>query len=374
LPKEPAYALVYYVAVVPCGLAALAAGWRPRLDMALGLALGLILWSCLTLIWGVDDGGRTGRFIRDGACTFGFVLVLMAVLGDAATRRRAAIVLVIGGALDASWAILLGYTLHDNLHILGATIYADYGRLHGWGVTMHPILGADAMALPYLTALYLGLAETRGRARLPYLAAALLMAVFIVMTESRGPLLAAGSATLFLCAWGPWRAGAFAGIAALGAGWWLTLPKAAAQHQAAAIVQRGTSHRLEIWRETLARIAERPIFGHGLAANLHLTLVGADETLHITFPHSMYLGLLFYGGAVGFVIFLALAGVVTLRLWRARAVPQWPWLAALWISTLLAALTDIGQVTKGPAPIWFIVWLPLGLILTAPRGRLLAPP
>ena len=102
--------------------------------------------------------------------------------------------------------------------------------------------------------------------------------------------------------------------------------------------------------------------------------MGADETLHITFPHSMYLGLLFYGGAVGFVIFLALAGVVTLRLWRARAVPQWPWLAALWISTLLAALTDIGQVTKGPAPIWFIVWLPLGLILTAPRGRLLAPP
>ncbi len=372
MPKEPAYALVYYVAVVPCALATLASGWRPTLDAGWGLALGLIVWSGLTLLWGDNDGGRRLHFLRDTACTLGFVLVLMAVLGDAVTRRRAALVLVIGGAADAVLAITLGYTLHDNLHILGATIYADYGRLHGWGVTMHPILGADAMALPYLTALYLGLAETKGLRRVPFLAAACVMAVFIVMTQSRGPLLAAGTATLFLCGFGPWRYGAFAGLAAIGGGWWLSIPRAVQQSQAAAIIARGTSHRIEIWQDTLTRIQERPLFGHGLAANLHLTLSG-DDPMTITFPHSMYLGLLFYSGAVGFLIFVALALAVMWRLWRNRAAPQFPFLAALWLSSLLAALTDVGQVTKGPAPIWFIIWLPVGLVFTMGGGWLLKP-
>ena len=40
---------------------------------------------------------------------------------------------------------------------------------------------------------------------------------------------------------------------------------------------------------------------------------------------------------------------------------------------LLAALTDVGQVTKGPAPIWFIIWLPVGLVFTMGGGWLLKP-
>jgi hypothetical protein len=34
----------------------------------------------------------------------------------------------------------------------------------------------------------------------------------------------------------------------------------------------------------------------------------------------------------------------------------------------VTGLTVLGQITKGPGPLWFIVWLPLGLLLTV-EGR-----
>ena len=123
-------------------------------------------------------------------------------------------------------------------------------------------------------------------------------------------------------------------------------------------------------------IRQRPIFGHGLAANLHLHVGDARTGDWITFPHDLYLSLLFYSGIVGFGLFAALAAVVSWRL--ARRLPaswtdiEWAWLAALWLFVLVAGLTDLGQITKGPGPMWFIVWLPLGLVLTwhgADTGR-----
>jgi TM2 domain-containing membrane protein YozV len=38
---------------------------------------------------------------------------------------------------------------------------------------------------------------------------------------------------------------------------------------------------------------------------------------------------------------------------------------ALWLNLLVAGLTDMGQITKGPGPLWLIVWLPIGLIAGA---------
>jgi hypothetical protein len=116
--------------------------------------------------------------------------------------------------------------------------------------------------------------------------------------------------------------------------------------------------------------------GHGLAANLHLDVggsAGKDVGDVITFPHDLYLSLLFYSGVVGFGLFVAMAGVLTWRLrpawwaggWRNA---EWAWLSALWVNVLVAGLTDLGQITKGPGPLWFIVWVPVGLLLGA-RGR-----
>lgn len=349
LPSGPAYALVFYVCVVPAALARAGAGGARVQDRGYALAMALIYWSAATLLWGRDDGHRWVRFAVDAVMTGIFVDTLMWVLREPAQRARLATLLIWAGAANALLSVVLGQFLPQ-----------DGPRLHGWGVTGHPILGADVMLVAYLAALVRALSARRGRGA--HLAAAATMAAFVLLTESRGPLLSAAASTLFLCAAGPWRGRAVGALAALAAGWWL-LPAWMRRHQEAVLVARGVSHRPEIWHRTLQMVADHPLLGNGLAANLDLP--------GMTFPHDLYLSVLFYSGAVGLALFAWLLAVVLLRLWRARpgqqapdwVLPDWLWMVALWINALIDGLTDLGQITKGPGPLWFIFWLPAGLVL-----------
>ena len=361
LPTQPAYSLVFYVLLAVLGVQRLrgVAGRNLGQDMRTkdaGVVLAglLIAWSALTLLWGHDDGHRTRKFAIDAVCTLGFVIMMLRAWADAPfIRRRLETVLIWAGTANATIANLLGVLVHSH-----------DPRMHGWGVTSHPILGASVMTIAYLAAVSRALDEARWRAA--HLAAAALMMVFILFTGSRGPMLAACVATLFLFAAGPWRWRTL-GSVVLAAGAWFLLPARIKHHEAVLLAARGASHRFEIWNRTLRMVGNHPLLGNGLAANLDLP--------GMTFPHDLYLSVLFYSGAVGLALFAALAVVVTLRLWRSRtaAGPGWRWMAALWINTLMSGLTDLGQIVKGPGPIWLIVWLPIGLILaTSPRPALLA--
>ena len=127
----------------------------------------------------------------------------------------------------------------------------------------------------------------------------------------------------------------------------------------------GTSGHFEAWRLAWSGIAARPLFGNGLAADLPLTY-GADKR----FPHDLFLSLLFYSGAVGLALFLPLLAMVATRVIRARDA----WVGSLLVSGLVAGLTDFGQITKGPGPLWLIIWLPLALAARASAGAQQARP
>lgn len=351
LPSEPAYSLVFYIGLALCALRhrEWLAGSAALRNPGPILALLLIVWSGLTLLWGHDDGHRTRHFAVDTLMTGAFVvLMLRAWSSEPASMRLLGTMLIWCGAANAVLSVALGQILKQ-----------DGPRLHGWGATSHPILGASVMAVAYLAALCRIVSERPGRAANGVAAAC--MVAFILLTESRGPMLAAGAATLFVCAAGRWRWRALGMLAAL-AVVWVLLPASLRHHQTAVLVSRGASHRFEIWHRTLEMIARHPVLGNGLAANLDLP--------DMTFPHDLYLSVLFYSGVIGFVLFVALCGVVTARLWRGWRAGQgaWLWLAALWINALLAGLTDLGQITKGPGPLWLILWLPVGLILATLPG------
>ncbi len=351
LPNGPSYALVFYLGVLPCLFARLGAGPAIALgDPARLAALALVAWSGLSLLWGHDDGHRVWRFAADTACTGAFLLAMLAVLDGPSLRAGLARVLVVAGSLNAVFSMAVFFITHP-----------IFPRLTGWGATTHPILGAAVMSVACLTAVARALADARAFDRALHLAAALVMAAFILLTESRGPLLAAFAGVVFLCAASKWRLRAFAGLAAFVLTWFMLPHAARRQSEAVVLVERGSSHRFEVWDYTLAQIRARPLFGHGLASNLHLS-VGDGRRDAITFPHDLYLSLLYYSGAVGLAIFAAMAGLLTMRLVRRDA--DWSWVTALWLNVLVVGLTDIGQITKGPGPVWFIVWLPVGLLLT----------
>jgi O-antigen ligase len=239
-------------------------------------------------------------------------------------------------------------------------------RMVGWAESGHPILGAAVIGNCALFALARGLAETRYRVVL-YFATALLLA-FIVLTGSRGPLGAVLAAGLVLFAGRSWR---WLLVALLSAGLAILLlhlaAPAALDHLANDLLARGTSHRLDIWHYTLARIAERPWFGWGQAAYLDMP--------EFTFPHSLYLSVLFYSGGVGFGLLLALIVGISVGLFRKPDVADRRLLLALWVNALLAGITDLGQVANGPGPLWYIFWLPIVLnIDVLGRSNPSAPP
>ncbi|MGH7088252.1 MAG: hypothetical protein ACREFQ_05075, partial [Stellaceae bacterium] len=68
------------------------------------------------------------------------------------------------------------------------------------------------------------------------------------------------------------------------------------------------------------------------------------------------------------ILFLALVLVLLFGLLRTPDVPDRIVLAALWVNGLVAGLTDLGQITRGPGPNWYILWLPIALTIAALNG------
>ena len=333
LPTEAAFSLVFYVVVIPTT--------RPRGPH--WTAGALIVWSGCTLFWGEGDARRVWAFALGSVCTLVFAVAVQGVCRDLAGRRRVATLLIWAGAVNAGWAIGRG--------VLLGTIAP---QLLGWGITHHPILGASVMSACLLTGLVRLLTEP-GR-RWAYGAAVVVMAIFILLTESRGPLVAVCLGALvvgFGGVWWRWVAGALAA----GVAGFFVEPAGWRAHQLGVLFDRGMHHRVEIWERTLELVRQRPWFGHGLAADLDLP--------GLTFPHDLFLGVLFYSGLVGLAFFAVLAWVVTARLLRMDGSDRL-WMAALWVSALVSGLTDLGQITKGPGALWLIFWLPVGLVLAYP--------
>lgn len=346
LPSVPAYSLVFYVTVIPCVACWYGVhGRRIALSPAAVAAVALIAWSGLTLLWGHDDGHRSLRFAGDALATSCFLLALLALLPSPEFRARLGSVLIAFAAANGAFALVVSLIVHQNGE-----------RLHGWGVTSNPILGASVMTGAYAAALLR--AVRRPERRRTTLAAAAVIGGFILMTESRGPILAFCAVTALILAFSPWWKRVLAALVLM-AVVWLLLPASFHRHGLRVVAGRGSSHHFEIWQHTLSLIADRPLFGHGLASNVDLP--------GITFPHDLYLSLLFYSGVVGFLLFATLGALCARQLARAWREGEGLWMAALGLNLLISGLTDLGQITKGPGPMWFIVWLPVALLAYRPE-------
>jgi O-antigen ligase len=352
LRPEPVWALTFYLGVLPAVLYRLWHGpifnpWNANI-----ILVGVLLaWSAMTLIWGENPGGwRVPKFLCGTVWTGLFFVAVMTTLQGAPHNERAiGSTLIAAGGANAALSVLL-YLVHP----------PPDGRLIGWAETRHSILGALVIGVCYLFAADRALRETALR---PYnIAVASLCLCFVILTDSRGPLVSVLIATLILFADVSLRTKARIAIGAgLAAAALFVLQPSLPAALLHAVLERGTSHRLQIWSFTLQRVEEQPWLGHGLAAYLGLS---AD----FTFPHDLYLSALFYSGIVGFFLLMALIGSVTWGLVRARKLPSRPLLLALWIFALCGGLTDLGQVTKGPGSLWLIFWLPLGMACAALTG------
>ena len=347
---NPSWAMLFYLAIMPGAGLRLARGadWPDDLGARLGVAL--IVWFTLTTLWDRTAGAQLGAhliWVWNGACTLGlFITILTTLREDAAARDRLVMVLIIGGLLNALFAI-------------GMFLQVPADRMTGWAETRHPILGASIIGGSVLLAAGEML---RGR-QIALMAATIISGlIFIVLTGSRGPLIAiAGTLMVLLAALRPRVLGGAALGLMLGLGAVVVALPGSLQAAFAHVMQRGWSNRLAIWDISLDKIAQNPIFGSGPA-----TLLGRPGE---DFPHNLFLSTWLYSGLIGVALLLAVLALAARAAWSdADRIMRWSLLALL-LHLVLSGLTDLSQVTKGPGPMWYILWLPIALALSARRAN-----
>lgn len=125
------------------------------------------------------------------------------------------------------------------------------------------------------------------------------------------------------------------------------------------VTKRGFSYRLELTQKTIAMTGGSLLFGKGLTTNQQIR---ANDGRLLYHPHSIYLGMVLYGGLTGLLIFLFLLATV---FWEGLGVYFQKKDITLFVLVLFAAcnmITSMDKVITHPGPFWLYFWLPLALI------------
>jgi O-antigen ligase len=343
---SPVWAMLFYLTVLPvCGARLGKRGLWPS-DAGSVVGVTLILWFTLATCWDVAAGSEIGPhvfWVWNGLCTLVMFVASRAAFGTPGRDRERLITTLIAGALVNTTIVFVRTAF---------TGIAD-GRLGGWAETRHPILGASMIGTCAILAAGRMLAGRRARFEAITVLACL---VFIVLTGSRGPLLAITVSLGLLAALLQPRLL----ISVIVIGLFLLVMVEFADpgildHAWARLLERGWSSRLDIWQLALEEIARRPILGYGPSTRLNRA---TDN-----FPHDLFLSTIFYSGAIGLVLLLLLLALAARAAYRQPDHVRRATGIVLLVHLILSGLTDLSQVTKGPGPLWYIIWVPIILAL-----------
>ncbi|MDD5445245.1 MAG: O-antigen ligase family protein, partial [Pseudomonas fluorescens] len=238
----------------------------------------------------------------------------------------------------------------------------------GRGALDNPLLSSHLFGFFCVYWLYICITTQRLRVLCFSAPALAIMALAILATGSRTPLVALTLAAVWIAFVSRNRRSALMiATLVLGAAALLLLyPEA--------ITERGSSYRFELWSMTLQRIAEHPFIGHSYDSELSL-IVGGVELME---PHSFALGVLYYVGIIGFIPWIFMLGWGLYKGFKERAQPLFLLASALLAYGIGAGLTEGGGILSRPKEHWFLLWIPLALIaglsIAKRRGSLLRMP
>ncbi len=359
ISRDKTWDFFFYLAVIPSLIYyafshahTVSATLRSR---PVALIFALLAWLCLSVTWQPDgDWFDAFQYLRRSFLVSIFIIgcLLFFTCMDENLERAFWSVLIAIASLCAVISLVL---------FLGGW-QGDAIRLEAIGQLEQPILGAAVYGIFGLKALHFAL--TQPRHRLLYFAAFSLIILLTYFTYSRGQLLAfSGSCfamgLMLLSAKWQRRLLALIGLAIVGLAIIALTPSL--REGIMALPEAGMllrdSHRLGIWQQAIATIAERPFFGWGATSIFNV------EVASITAPHThnLILGTLFQGGVV--------AGAMLIMLLVMLAKYARGFAAILLIYAALSTLTDNPYLVDSPAPFWTFFWLPICYIITRHIGE-----
>ncbi|XOV89440.1 MAG: O-antigen ligase family protein [Pseudomonadota bacterium] len=325
--------------------------WRLLIHRRSLPALAFITYLAASGLWSEPaDFLPLGHAVLLAGFLFGILVVHHRLPGLLA---HAIDLLILVAALSAAISIYLFHTVDYNP-------LDETDRLYAFGRIYNPVISAMSYAIPLVFALT-RLAFEQSRLRQLLLAAATLALVWaIVLTGTRSVWLGLFAAPLAIVMINPaltprrrWIA-----LAAIVAGAGVLLGIAFAMGLGDNILRRALSFRPEIWTAMLERIqAGNWLIGQGIGSDSSVTWQ------HLTFDHahSVYLATLFYGGAIGLTLLVAVMLTSLLDLLGSRFDQR----TALVTGGIAFALVSLGidgnRLLEKVDHLWIVFWLPVAL-------------
>jgi O-antigen ligase len=244
-------------------------------------------------------------------------------------------------------------------------------RLFGYGLLHNPFKASSLYGIIVIACIYFILQQRTVKMQLIYVGLLVTSLSYMLLAQSRGPLLA------FVVSMLAWHVSA-----------WLLQGERHLNHRNKLFVvlvlisvvisalfifdpeyfnlsfltRISSRHRLEMWEQLLVRIKDAPWFGHGLSATART--ITSDGFVYVH-PHSVYVGTLLYGGIVGLSFLVA---VVLSALWQGFK------RLGTTINLTSATMVFYGALCIGPngnmlihhvKPFWLFFWFPIALVVAS---------
>ena len=244
-------------------------------------------------------------------------------------------------------------------------------RLFGHGMLKLVFRPASLYGIIAIACTYLALHQRAVKINLLYLGPLLVCLSYMLLAQSRGPLL---SFTVSMLAWqlSAWllhkegshnhRNRPLVVLALLSVLISALIIVNAEYFKLLLLSKSSYQVRLEIWGHLLVRIENAPWFGHGLTADSRITASDGITWLH---PHSVYVGTLLYGGIVGLLLLIA---VVISAIWQGFGRARKPINLTSAIMVLYGAICiapNGNMLIHHPKPFWLFFWFPLALVVAS---------
>ncbi|MFV8819906.1 O-antigen ligase family protein [Haliea sp. E17] len=344
MPMAAGHRRVFYILVVPAVLLL----WRELLafyrhNLLAGLILVYAGYMLSSLAWTANFSGIGAFWVTwYGFCVLSFVL-LSGYLWVSYPQQMQYLA---GRAVWLAAAAALVSTVVWYLH----NPFPD-SRLEPLGVMHHPNKSGCAYGLFLVLAIHQLRRSDARREKLMYLAAALILAGLVVLTQSRTALLAVCVGLFALVG-----RRAIAPVIATVAASWLLVAVTPGLWNARVLL---FSFRPGIWAQVLSEVPDHFWFGHGYLVD---TVVPAYGKL-FSHAHNSYLATLRDGGAVGVVLLLVLLAVALRWGWQMRTRSGEPIYLALLLYGALSLVLDYDRLLVHPTELWLFFWLPVALVM-----------
>lgn len=348
----PTWAIIFYAIVTPT-FAIITFKNKEEIvnlfrDKTFTTGVVLIVWFLLTISWGVNQPEfNVKKYISRSIINLVFLFSAVYFFTRYTNWKKFVF-------KTLPYAVLINILI-SLVVFYGLDTHSLANRLSGWAETRHQILGSLVILIGFCISFYQSQTSTERKDKVIYAIICLACILFVILTQSRGPLLTLLSIGIIFSIF----SGKVVRRCAVGILFSITsifLISDEIQNQVIQSLSRNP-WRLEIWIDAWKYIQDAPIIGNGLAS---LNTFGAIEQ---KFPHSIYVSSAFFGGAIGLFLLLALFAQLAWAALNTEDRATKAFHLGLLCVPVVGGLTDLAQVSKSPGELWYILWVPVTVII-----------